>query len=56
MDRLGDVLGPPGGQDPTRVRGRIFFVEAYWDRLGLIPGRFLDGFLDEISILFLPYP
>ena len=55
LGRLGGVLGPLGGQDPTRARGACF-LEASWDRLGLIFGRFLRDFWDEISILFLPYP
>ena len=56
---LGGVLGrlggvSLGGHDPTRTRG-LLFLEASWGRLGLIFGRFLDDFWDEISILFLHY-
>ena len=52
---LGGVLETLGGQDPTRARATRF-LEASWDRLGHIFGRFLCDFLNEISILFLPYP
>ena len=55
LARLGGVLGPLGGQDPTRARGSRF-LEASWDRLGLIFTRFLDCFLNEFSLLFLSYP
>ena len=55
LGRLGSLLVPLGGQDPPETRA-ICFLEASWGRLGLIFGRFLDGFCDEISILFLPYP
>ena len=44
LSRLGSLLGPLGGQDPPGTRG-ICFWEASWGRLGLIFGRFLDGFL-----------
>ena len=50
LGRLGSLLGPLGGQDPPQARGRCFW-EASWDRLGLIFGRFLDGFFDEFSTL-----
>ena len=55
LGRLGGVLGPLGGQDPPEARG-IRVLEASWGRLGLIFGTFLEGFWDEFSILFLPYP
>ena len=51
---LGCLLGPLGGQDPPEARGPRF-LEASWGRLGLIFGRFLDGFWDEFSVLFLSY-
>ena len=43
LGRLGGLLGPLGGQDPPEARGTRVF-EASWGRLGLIFGRFLDGF------------
>ena len=52
---LGSLLGPLGGQNPPETRG-ICFLEASWDRLGLIFGRFLDRFSNEFSLLFLSYP
>ena len=52
LGRLGGLLGPLGGQDPTRARGTRF-LEASWGRLGLIFGRFLCDFLNDISTLFL---
>ena len=54
MGRLGGLLGPLGGQDPTKARATRF-LEASWDRLGLIFGRTLDHFLNEFSLLFLSY-
>jgi len=54
LGRLGSLLGPLGGQDPPETRGRRV-LEASWDRLGLIFGRFLDRFLNECLILFLFY-
>ena len=53
LGRLGGLLGPLGGQDPPETRA-ICFLEASWDRLGLIFGRFLDGFWDEFSIISYP--
>ena len=38
--RLGGVVGPLGGQEPTRDPTRLIW-EASWVRLGLIFGRFL---------------
>ena len=55
LGRLGGLLAPLGGQNPPETRGNCF-LEASWDRLGLIFGRFLDGFWDEFSIIFLSYP
>ena len=52
---LGGLLGRLGGQDPPEARGRRVF-EASWGRLGLIFGRFLDGFWSRFSTLFLSYP
>ena len=52
---LGGLSGRLGGQDPPEARGRRV-LEASWGRLGLIFGRFLEGFWDEFSILFLSYP
>ena len=43
LARLGGVLGPLGGQEPTRDPTRLI-LEASWVRLGLIFGRFLDDF------------
>ena len=54
MGRLGGLLGPLGGQDPPGTRGTRF-LEASWDRLGLIFERFLDRFFNEFSLLFLSY-
>ena len=54
LGRLGGLLGPLGGQDPPEARGRCFW-EASSGRLGLIFGRFLDGFFNGFSILFLSY-
>ena len=54
LGRLGGLLGPLGGQDPPEARG-MRVLEASWEPLGLIFGRFLDGFWDEFSILFLSY-
>ena len=55
LGRLGGLLGPLGGQDPPEARGlRVW--GASWGRLGLIFGKFLDGFWGEFSILFLSYP
>ena len=54
LGRLGGLLGPLGGQDPPESRG-IRFLEASWDRLGLIFERFLDHFFNEFSLLFLSY-
>ena len=49
------VLGPLGGQHATRAWSPRF-LEPSWGRLGFIFGKFLDGFLDDISILFSSYP
>ena len=55
LGRLGGLLGPLGGQDPPKARApRV--LEASWGRLGLIFGCFLDGFWDDVSLLFLSYP
>ena len=54
LGRLGGLLGPLGGQDPPEARD-ICFLEASWDRLGLIFERFLDHFFNEFSLLFLSY-
>ena len=62
LGRLGGLLGASWavleaswGLLEDKTRGpRV--LEASWARLGLIFGRFLDGFWDEFSILFLPYP
>ena len=55
LGRLGGVLGRLGGQDPTRARGLPFF-SVFSSRFGLIFERFLDGFWDDFSRLFLHYP
>ena len=50
LGRLEGELGPLGGQDPTEAKGpRV--LETSWGRLGLIIGRFLGRFRDEISII-----
>ena len=54
LGRLGGLLAPLGGQNPPEARG-ICFLEASWDRLGLIFERFLDHFFNEFSLLFLSY-
>ena len=51
---LGGLLGRLGGQDPPEARG-LRVLEASWGRLGVILGRFWDGFFDECSTLFLSY-
>ena len=55
LGRLGGLLGPLRGQDPPEPRGGTF-LEASWGRLGFISGRFLDGFFNDFSTLFLSYP
>ena len=55
LGHLGGLLGLLGGQDAPEARGTRV-LEASWGRLGLIFGKFLDGFLDDFSILFLSYP
>ena len=54
LGRLGGLLGPLGGRNPPHARGPRF-LEASWDRLGLIFERFFDHFLNEFSLLILSY-
>ena len=55
LGRLGGFLGPLGGQDPPEARGpRVLRPQK--THVGLTLGRFLDGFWNRFSILFLPYP
>ena len=59
LGRLGDVLGASWGPlaaKSQQERGGVRVLRPQKTRLGLIFGRFLGDFWDEISILFLPYP